>query len=299
MKELEKVMAVQRMQNYIENNLNRNITLLELSQCSNYSPWYSAKLFKEYIGKGPFEYIRLMRLTKSALELRDNDKRVVDVALDFVFDSHEGFTRAFKKEFGITPKKYKKDKPPIYLYTPYPIKEQYMLNKKIAKNNENKVSENYFVQIMNFPQRKFILKRGIKAKNYFEYVNEVGCEIWGLLCSIKEALNEPIGVWLPEKFITEGTSVYVQGVEVPIDYCGIVPEGLEIITLPSCKMMVFQGEPFEDEDYDIAIKNISKAISKYNPSLYGYEWATDKLPSFQMEPQGYRGYIEGHPVREI
>ena len=269
MKELEKVMAVQRMQNYIENNLNRNITLYELSQCSNYSPWYSAKLFKEYIGKGPFEYIRLMRLTKSALELRDNDKRVVDVALDFVFDSHEGFTRAFKKEFGITPQKYKKDKPPIYLYTPYPIKEQYMLNKKIDKNNENKVSENYFVQIINFPQRKFILKRGIKAKNYFEYVNEVGCEIWGLLCSIKEALNEPIGAWLPENFITEGT------------------------------LMVFQGEPFEDEDYDMAIKNISKAISKYNPSLYGYEWATDKLPSFQMEPQGYRGYIEGHPVREI
>ena len=167
------------------------------------------------------------------------------------------------------------------------------------KNNEDKVSENYFVQIMNFPKRKFILKRGIKAKNYFEYVNEVGCEIWGLLCSIKEALNEPIGVWLPEKFITEGTSVYVQGVELPMDYCGIVPEGLEIITLPSCKMMVFQGEPFEDEDYNMAIKNISKAINKYNPSLYGYEWATDKLPSFQMEPQGYRGYIEGHPVREI
>ena len=108
MNELEKVNAVQRMQDYIENNLNKNITLYELAQCSNYSPWYSAKLFKEYIGKGPFEYIRLIRLSKSALELRDNDKRVVDVALDFVFDSHEGFTRAFKREFGITPQKYKK-----------------------------------------------------------------------------------------------------------------------------------------------------------------------------------------------
>ena len=74
MNELEKVNAVQKMQDYIENNLNKNITLYELAKCSNYSPWYSAKLFKEYIGKGPFEYIRLMRLTKSALELRDNDK---------------------------------------------------------------------------------------------------------------------------------------------------------------------------------------------------------------------------------
>jgi len=297
--ELEKVNAVQRMQDYIENNLNKNITLYELAQCSNYSPWYSAKLFKEYIGKSPFEYIRLMRLSKSAIELRDNDKRVVDVALDFVFDSHEGFTRAFKREFGITPQKYKKTTPPIYLYTPYPIKEQYMLKNNIEKTSNNHVSENYFVQVINFPERKFILKRGIKATNYFEYVNEVGCEVWGLLCSIKEALNEPIGVWLPQKLIKEGTAQYVQGVEVPIDYDGIIPEGLDIITLPKCKMMIFQGEPFDDEDYNIAVDNISNAVIKYNPNLYGYEWDVDESPSFQMEPQGYRGYIEGHPVREL
>ena len=277
MNELEKVNAVQKMQDYIENNLNKNITLYELAKCSNYSPWYSAKLFKEYIGKGPFEYIRLMRLSKSALELRDNDKRVVDVELDFVFDSHEGFTRAFKREFGITPQKYKKSTPPIYLYTPYPIKEQYMLKNNIEKTSNNHVSENYFVQVINFPKRKFILKRGIEAKNYFEYVSEVGCEVWGLLCSIKEALNEPIGVWLPKKFIKEGTSTYVQGVEVPIDYCGVVPEGFDIITLPACKMMVFQGEPFEDEDYNIAVDNISNAVIKYNPNLYGYHWDIEDI----------------------
>ena len=75
------------------------------------------------------------------------------------------------------------------------------VKKKIEKTSRNHVSENYFVQVMNFPKRKFILKRGIEAKNYFEYVSEVGCEVWGLLCSIIEAINEPIGVWLPKKFI--------------------------------------------------------------------------------------------------
>ena len=63
--------------------------------------------------------------------------------------------------------------------------------------------------------------------------------------------------------------------------------------------MIFQGEPFDDEDYNIAVDNISNAVIKYNPNLYGYEWDVDESPSFQMEPQGYRGYIEGHPVREI
>ena len=97
-------------------------------------------------------------------------------------------------------------------------------------------------------------------------------------------------------FLTDYIS---KGVEVPIDYDGIIPEGLDIITLPKCKMMIFQGEPFDDEDYNIAVDNISNAVIKYNPNLYGYEWDVDESPSFQMEPQGYRGYIEGHPVREI
>jgi hypothetical protein len=36
-----------------------------------------------------------------------------------------------------------------------------------------------------------------------------------------------------------------------------------------------------------------------NPEIYGFKWADADGPRFQMEPQGYRGYIEGKPVREI
>ena len=56
---------------------------------------------------------------------------------------------------------------------------------------------------------------------------------------------------------------------------------------------------FEDENFYIYISNLSKAIDRYNPSIYGYEWAMEDYPCFQMEPQGYRGYIEGRPVREL
>ncbi|MCC3865157.1 AraC family transcriptional regulator [Terrisporobacter petrolearius] len=298
MKEFEKVIAVQQMQDYIDDNLNKNITLYELAKCSNYSPWYCAKLFKEYIGKTPFEYIRLKRLSKAAIELRDQDKKVVDVALDFVFDSHEGFTRAFKKQFGLTPKSYKKDTPPISLFTSYPIKEQYIYENNL--NTDSKlIYNNFFTQVINFPRRKCILKRGKKAGNYFEYFEETGEEVWGILSSIKEAINEPVGMWLPDKFIKENTSNYVQGVDVPLDYKGIVPEGFEIITLPTCKMMIFQGEPFENDNFQSAIVFLSREIDKYNPTLYGYEWHLNESPSFQMEPQGYRGYIKARPIKEI
>lgn len=295
-----KIDAVQRMQDYIEWNIHEPITLYDLSRSAGYSPFHCARVFKELIGKSPFDYIRTLRLTRAALKLRDEKVKVIDVALDFVFDSHEGFTRAFSKEFGITPHKYSKSPPPIYLFMPTPIRDHYLYFLKGEKQMEKKsTNSTVFVQVIERPERKLILKRGKNAKDYFEYCNEIGCDIWGLLCSIKEALYEPIGMWLPDTFRTPGTSYYAQGVEVPADYTGIVPDSFDLITLPPCKMMVFQGQPFEDEYFYESIASLWDVIKKYNPELYGFQWADEDAPRFQMEPQGYRGYIEARPVRQI
>lgn len=163
------------------------------------------------------------------------------------------------------------------------------------KTNQNTV----FVQVIDKPERKLILKRGTKATNYYEYTEEVGCDIWGILSSIKEALNEPIGMWLPKNLCVSGTSVYSQGVEVPANYEGEVPDGFEIITLPACKMMVFQGQPYKDENFDQAIEELWEVMNNYDPKLCGFNWADEDGPRFQLAPMGYRGYIEGRPVREI
>ncbi|KUO72673.1 MAG: transcriptional regulator [Clostridia bacterium BRH_c25] len=302
MESWEKIKAVQNMQDYINLHINEPISLYSLSQAAGYSPWHCAKIFKELIGKAPFEYIRSLRLSQAALQLRDEKVKVIDVAFDFVFDSHEGFTRAFAKEFGITPHKYSKAPPPINLFKAYPIKDyyQYLLSGGKTNETENKhTPSTVFVQLVERPKRKLILKRGRNADDYFEYCIDIGYDVWGLLCSIKEALYEPVGMWLPRKLRPEGSSLYVQGVEVPVDYAGIIPEGFEIIELPPCKMMVFQGPPFEDEKYLEAIKEVTEAFKSYNPRLYGFDWADEASPRFQLEPQGYRGYIEARPVRQI
>lgn len=303
MEQWEQVNAVQNMQDYIQQHLYEPITLTELSRKAGYSPFHSARLFKEYIGKAPFEYIRTLRLSKAALMLRDEKVKVLDVAMDFVFDSHEGFTRAFSKEFGITPYKYSKNPPPIKLFMPTPVRDQYLFFQKggtsMARKNNSLPPSTLFVQVIERPVRKLILKRGRNSKDYFEYCDEVGCDIWALLCSVKEAIYEPIGLWLPEQFRPLGTSFYAQGVEVPADYEGTVPEGLEIVDLPACQMMLFQGPPFEDDDFFEAITGISELIDYYQPQTYGYRWADEDAPRFQMEPQGYRGYIEARPVQQI
>lgn len=299
MNEVETIKAVQNMQDYIENNLCNSITLKQLSNAAGYSPWHAARLFKEVTKKTPFDYIRALRLSKAAIILRDKDEKVLDVALDFVFDSHEGFTRAFSKEFGMTPRKYIKNTPPIKLFMPYKVFNTYQSLKKGDNDmNNSQKTKSVFVQIIERPTRKVLLKRGIKATQYFEYCEEVGCDIWSILTSVKEALYEPIGMWMPKNLIKKGTSEYVQGVEVPLNYSNIVPDGFEIIELPPCKMMVFQGEPYDDEKFMDAIDEVWNHIDKFDPTIYGYNWAPDTAPRFQLAPMGYRGYIEARPVKE-
>lgn len=296
----EKIDAVTRMQNYIADNITEPITQYALSRVSGYSEFYSARIFKKLTGKTPFEYIRKLRLSQSAIVLRDKKTRVVDVALDYIFDSHEGFTRAFSKEFGITPKEYAKTPQPLKLFMPSNIRDYYLLLSKRKEEKEmSDKNSTVFVQIVDRPARKVILKRGKAATNYFEYCEEVGCDIWGILCSIKGALYEPIGMWVPENLRLKGTSEYTQGVEVPLDWKGQIPEGFEIIELPPCKMLIFQGEPYDDEDFIDAIGDLWEQTKNYNPKTYGYEWADEVAPRFQLSPEGYRGYIEGRPVKEI
>ncbi|MCC5909212.1 MAG: helix-turn-helix transcriptional regulator [Clostridiaceae bacterium] len=300
MERWEVINAVQRMQDYIEQNLNSPITLSDLAKAAGYSQWHSARIFKELIGKSPFEYMRALRLSKAALLLRDEQHKIIDIAFDFVFDSHEGFTRAFSKQFGVSPKKYSGNPEPIQLFIPHRIREYYLTLKR-GENimSEKKITNTVFVQVVERPARKLILKRGIKATDYFQYCEEVGCDVWGVLSSIKEAMYEPAGMWLPQNLIKPGTSSYIQGVEVLIHYTGRIPEGFDVIDLPPCKMMVFQGEPYEDEKFGEAIEELWDVMKKYNPKVYGFEWADDEAPRFQLEPQGYRGYIEARPVKQI
>jgi AraC-like DNA-binding protein len=293
----DKIDAVQRMQNYIEEHLTEPITLYMLAQTAGYSPWHASRIFKELTGKTPLEYIRALRLSRAVLELWDEDKRILDVALDFSFASHEGFTRAFSDTFGMTPQHYRQKTPPLPLFMPSPIRSYYLLLQKGETiMTENKKINTVFVQVVERPARKLILRRGIKADNYFDYCKEVGCEVWGILCSIKEALYEPIGMWLPENLRAPGTSIYAQGVEVPINYTGAVPDEFEMMELKPCKYMVFQGPPFDNEEFMEAIHDLWQIMKDYNAEFYGFAWADSNGPRFQLEPQGERGYIEARPV---
>ena len=84
-----------------------------------------------------------------------------------------------------------------------------------------------------------------------------------------------------------------------MDYSGEIPSGYEIIELKTCKMLVFQGQPFDEAKFETAIEDLWDVMKQYDPEMYGFEWADEDGPRFQLAPFGYRGYIEARPVRPI
>lgn len=288
----EQILAVQRMQDYIEEHLNEEIPLAALAEVSYFSPWHSYRLFRAYIGQTPSEYIRKLRLSKSALRLKNEDCRITDVAYDFGFGSVDGYTRAFHREFGCNPSAYAKSPVPIALFIPYGVKFKELRKEQI----DMKQVQSVFIQVIRKPVRKVIIKRGIQADDYMTYCGEVGCDVWGTLVSMDSLSGEPVCLWLPAQHKKPNTSTYVQGVEVDEDYSGVVPDGFDTITLPVCEYLVFQGEPFKEENYEEAILAVQHAMHQYDPTLIGYAW-DDKNPRIQLEPRGERGYIELRAVK--
>ena len=289
---MDHILAVQRMQDYLSDHCQEQVTMADLCKASLFSPWYSYRLFQRHTGLTPADYLRRLRLSRSAVKLRDEGVQIAQIAFELGFLSVDGYQRAFLRAFGCNPREYAASPRPIKLFIPYGVKYRELRKEP----DEVEKVRTVFVQRVERPNRKVILKRGAKADSYFSYCEEVGCDVWGILASIPSVCGEPVSLWLPEKYRSQGTSEYVQGVEVAPDYAGAVPDGFDVIALDKASYLMFQGEPFREEDYCQAIIEVQRAIEGFDPARLKLAWDPCS-PRIQLEPVGERGYIELWPVR--
>lgn len=101
------VEVLEKILSYIDRHICEKICLMELARLAGYSPFYFSSLFSKSMGMPVTGYIRIRKLQYALCSLLEG-KGVLDVSLMYSFDSHEGFTRAFKRLFGSTPSKAKK-----------------------------------------------------------------------------------------------------------------------------------------------------------------------------------------------
>lgn len=100
---MDNIQRVMLVVDFIEKNLKNNITIKEVSSKILISNFYFHKLFKLFTGESPGKYLTKRRLFEAANMLKESQMKVIDVALEFGYDSPEAFSRAFKRNLGINP----------------------------------------------------------------------------------------------------------------------------------------------------------------------------------------------------
>lgn len=215
-------------------HLNDSISFEEIAKQAYLSIPHLYRMFPVMTGCTVGQYIRKRRLTSSVYELLKSDKRIIDIAFDFQFESQESYIRAFKVMFGITPGEYRKSRSIIALYN------QIHLNKLQRKGE--------LVMQPNIITKKMLLI-GVIAEidlclDFTEIIDDLRFKLKQNLENIsnKVASARMIGIWLP--FDRNGDEengskrYYFTGVEVSkIDS---VPSNFVIKDLPESLFAVFR-----------------------------------------------------------
>ena len=101
--------SVNRAIEFIEENLKSPVQVEDIAAAAFYSKYHFQRLFSLMIGETVGSYLRRRRLTEAARELVNTHRNIIDIALDYQFQSQESFGRSFKAQFEITPHQYRKE----------------------------------------------------------------------------------------------------------------------------------------------------------------------------------------------
>lgn len=303
----------------IKNYNDEALTLRSLSQRLGYSEFYTTRKFKEISGMQLRDYLRRRKLAFALKEVRDGEKGLVEIALDYGFSSHEAFTRAFKGTYGIAPSEYRKNPRPVVLRTKLNPFDRYLLG--FGEIGMIKSTEDVKVYFVTIPAHKFLHVKNYESNGYWDFWQKQSlipgqdCEtICGLLDSIKGKLdddggsetnsgsgqlmaymNDPDGRLCDWGF--PRTECY--GVRLPIDYKGEVPQQMQMTEIPEAEYLVFEHGPFDYEQENRTVEEkVEKAMSDFDFSGTGCVFDTTtpgRIIYLYYDPEKFCKYIR--PVR--
>ena len=106
---------------YIEDHLEENISAQDVADRVNISPFFLQRGFSLMTGYGIGEYIRNRRLYQAAVDLKETEWKVIDIALRYCYETPESFTKAFSRFHGVTPSQVR-DGAAVRVFRPLTIK---------------------------------------------------------------------------------------------------------------------------------------------------------------------------------
>ena len=100
---------VEQAKQAIASNLERNVTVRELSRTLHCTPWRLCRAFRRFTGQTLTSYRHALRVQVAIERLRDQEKDLTDLALELGYSSHSHFTNIFRRHVGITPSQLRAD----------------------------------------------------------------------------------------------------------------------------------------------------------------------------------------------
>ena len=182
----------------IKKQSNEDLTLANLSKRSGYSEFYMTRKFKAISGMSFRDYLRYRKLAFALKEVRDSEKSMLEIALNYGFSSHEAFTRSFKHTYGVSPSDYRKRPKPVVLRTKINPFDRYFLG--LGEIGMMKTTEDLKIYFVTIPAHKFLYIKNYESNGYWDFWQKQNlisgqdqATICGLLDSIKGKLDDDGG----------------------------------------------------------------------------------------------------------
>ena len=263
---------IQKTIDYIDENITRKITVEELAGIAGFSTYHYYRVFHSYTGMPVMEYVTRRKLQYSVFSL-GNGGKVLDTALDYGFETHAGFTKAFKKHFGYSPKFCR-------IHAPAGLPQKINL----ANLKQNKVGGIIMEpKIVNREAFKIVgykfdttLRNNAHSRDIPAFWDK--CDIEGkeskLYATQKPPKHGEYGICINTNIDTDEFS-YVLGVEVT-DFENVLEEMYKL-EVPAATYAVFTTPKVDDEDFVDSIKGTWKYILEEWFPASGYEIDGDKF----------------------
>ena len=120
---------------YIDEHIEEKLSLNDIANYLGYSPFYVSRMFSQIMGISIVSYVRMRKL-QFAFSSLQKSKTILEVAYQYGFESHEGFTRSFKRFFGFSPKVIKDQQVDYVIPNYFVINERRIEIMDSKKNNE-------------------------------------------------------------------------------------------------------------------------------------------------------------------
>jgi AraC family transcriptional regulator len=218
---------------YIEDNLAGEISFSAMARIAGCSEYHFRRMFSFLAGMPLGEYIRRRRLAKAAVELQKGDKRVLDVALAFGYDSPDAFAKAFGEMHGCTPSQVRKNDAFVKAFLPVTFR----LTVKGADEMKYRMVEKDAFCLVGFKQRITLVFEGVNPQ-MDSLVQRMTPEIIAQLKDLSD--TEPLGIVSASASFAQRTA---EGSELD-QYIGVAttkaaPAGYDLLPVEASLWAVF------------------------------------------------------------